>query len=208
MLKTVVQCLPKFGQCGTNNSKVFGVGLSKTGTLSLAQALETLGFKAAHWQHTKTLINYVDGKPVINPAKLKEYDAFADIPVSRVYRKLDTICPGSKFILTVRETGSWLQSIEKHVLRPGVFGDSEIGEQLHLDLYGSIEFHEEGFKESYNSYVRDVMSYFRNREQDLLVINICAGEGWEKLCPFLKKPVPEGKFPRAHAYKPREANQQ
>jgi len=202
MLKTTIQCLPKFGQCGTNNSKVFGVGLSKTGTLSLAQALDILGFRAAHWQYTKMLINYVGGKPVINSGQLQEYDAFADIPVSRIYKQLDTICPGSKYILTVREIGGWLKSIERHVLRPDVFEKGGIGEQLHVDLYGSIEFHEEGFKKSYNSYVRDIMSYFRNREQDLLVINICAGEGWEKLCPFLKKPVPEEKFPRAHVYKP------
>jgi hypothetical protein len=31
---------------------------------------------------------------------------------------------------------------------------------------------------------REVMEYFKNREEDLLVLDIAAGEGWEKLCPF------------------------
>jgi 3'(2'), 5'-bisphosphate nucleotidase len=31
-----------------------------------------------------------------------------------------------------------------------------------------------------------------------LVINVVAGEGWEKLCPFLGKPVPEIPFPKAN----------
>ena len=38
--------------------------------------------------------------------------------------------------------------------------------------------------------------YFKDRPNDLLVMNICNGEGWEKLCPFLNKPVPDAPFPK------------
>jgi hypothetical protein len=44
-----------------------------------------------------------------------------------------------------------------------------------------------------------VKEYFRDRPDDLLVMNICAGEGWEKLCPFLGLAIPKVKFP--HEFK-------
>ena len=31
----------------------------------------------------------------------------------------------------------------------------------------------------------EAVAYFRDRPDDLLTINVCAGEGWEVLCPFL-----------------------
>ena len=39
------------------------------------------------------------------------------------------------------------------------------------------------------------MAYFRNRPADLLVINIAEGEGFEKLAPFLSRPIPAEPFP-------------
>jgi hypothetical protein len=42
---------------------------------------------------------------------------------------------------------------------------------------------------------KNVLEYFKNRPDDLLIIDICAGQGWEKLCPFLDKPLPQYPFP-------------
>ena len=42
----------------------------------------------------------------------------------------------------------------------------------------------------------NVLFYFSKREKDLLVLDICGGEGWEKLCKFLHVPVPNKKFPK------------
>ena len=43
----------------------------------------------------------------------------------------------------------------------------------------------------------DARGYFsKNRPNDLLVMNICDGEGWEVLCPFLNKPIPNVIFPK------------
>jgi len=178
--------------------KIFGIGLSKTGTHSLTEALNVLGFKAAHWEHTKTIITYVDARPVINPNSLENHDAFTDTPVSRVYRELDVMYPGSKFILTVREMNGWLRSIERHLSLPKAGKDSAITEQLRIDLYGSVEFDEQLFRKSYDTHVKKVLSYFRDNKQDLLIINICGGEGWETLCPFLRMHVPDRQFPKAN----------
>jgi hypothetical protein len=43
--------------------------------------------------------------------------------------------------------------------------------------------------------VRDVNEYFSGREDDILYLDICGGEGWESLCKFLGKEVPDIPFP-------------
>jgi hypothetical protein len=41
-----------------------------------------------------------------------------------------------------------------------------------------------------------VCAHFDGRPDDLLVMDIAAGEGWSTLCPFLGVAVPEHPFPR------------
>ena len=40
-----------------------------------------------------------------------------------------------------------------------------------------------------------VKYYFKDRPGDLLVMDITNGDGWELLCKFLKKPIPNKKVP-------------
>ena len=46
-----------------------------------------------------------------------------------------------------------------------------------------------------------IKEYFRNRPNDLLVMNICNGEGWKVLCPFLDKSIPDVQFPKKNITK-------
>jgi hypothetical protein len=39
------------------------------------------------------------------------------------------------------------------------------------------------------------MEYFKDRPEDLLVIDFTKGEEWEKLCSFLRKDIPTEDFP-------------
>jgi hypothetical protein len=73
--------------------------------------------------------------------------------------------------------------------------------KLHLHLYGALQYDRERFRESYVAHLTDVQEYFRDRPGDLLVLDICAGEGWKKLCPFLGKPVPSAVFPHLNVGK-------
>jgi hypothetical protein len=41
-----------------------------------------------------------------------------------------------------------------------------------------------------------VREHFADRPGDLLVLDITAGEGWDRLCPFLGLPEPGVPFPR------------
>ena len=65
-------------------------------------------------------------------------------------------------------------------------------------MYGydhGLGYREELLAEAYTRHKNQVLDYFRNRTDDLLITNIVDGEGWEKLCPFLDVPIPNLQFP-------------
>ena len=66
---------------------------------------------------------------------------------------------------------------------------------LHRNVYGTERFQRESFRNAYEEHRAAVIEHFREKGRDLLVINICAGEGWERLCDFLDVPVPDMPFP-------------
>jgi hypothetical protein len=168
-------------------SKVFGIGLSKTGTTSLHHALIELGLKSIHYPQRAELFSG-------DFRCFDDCDAATDIPIVPYYPQLDEAYPGSKFILTVRDVEDWLQSMERWLTpnrRPG-----EFVLRVRMAVYGVIKFHAGRLRYVYEKHVREVKEYFADRPADLLVMNICAGEGWDKLCPFLNyEPVPRSAFP-------------
>jgi hypothetical protein len=171
-------------------AKIIGIGLWKTGTLTLNDALGILGYNACHWDWWYPL---------------NGVDALTDITASIRYRELDYLFPDSKFILTMRDEESWLKSMERHTflergqkLRHPHPGQSDWRAEAgwtFVRAYGQLDFERHLFLAKYREHNFEAQRYFGDRPNDLLIINICAGEGWEKLCPFLKKPVPEVPFP-------------
>jgi Sulfotransferase domain len=183
-------------------NKIFGIGLNKTATHSLCKGLRILNFKSLHYwspKHKKLIAkimldNKVNGRVPFHG--LDEYDAYTDFFIestTNIYQELDEAYPGSRFILTVRELDSWLSSREKHVLANRNNPDYK-GAWLTID--------KRGWTEQWRSHNHNVKEYFKNRPGDLLMIDICKGEGWDKLCPFLNVPIPDDPFPhenlRAH----------
>jgi hypothetical protein len=167
-------------------NKVFGIGLSRTGTTSLTQALEILGYKSKHFP-----TSWEDAE---------RYDALTDTPVANSYKELDAKYPSSRFILTVREMNSWLESCRRYFASYSVAHMPEVL-QLRMDLYGTTEFDKEKFEKAYFRHLNDVESYFRGREENLLTLDVCGGDKWEKLCEFLNKPIPCAPFPHLNARK-------
>jgi len=189
-------------------AKVFGIGLSRTGTTSLTQALHLLGYKAIHFPHdsvTRAQVYHFFASELqcLSLALLQEADAITDTPVCCLYQALDQAYPGSKFILTVREKHSWLRScrsfwveqVEPYCRAMPASWLAQYSRVLHERLYGTQEYEQETFSRAYDAYTAEVREYFRERPQDLLVLDICGGEGWSKLAPFLEVPIPEAPFP-------------
>ena len=171
--------------------KVFGVGLSKTGTTSLTKALEIMGYKAIH--NPSYLLTLEDGILNLDYEEVKKYEALTDIQISRFYKELDVIFPGSKFILTTRELNSWLGSCKNHFnehrkVAPKV-------QALDIDVYGTDLFDIDIFRRAYSQHYNEIIDYFSGREGDLLLLDISERNKWAKLSVFLNKPVPDEAYP-------------
>lgn len=174
------------------SGKIFGIGLSRTGTTSLAKALAMLGYKAIHARVAH---------------HIEEYEASTDVPVAARYQRLDKQYPNSRFILTVREMDSWLESCRQHYESYNPFELKNFNQATEYAfcrgaLYGIDDYDPDIFRAAYQRYVEGVYEYFKDRRHDLLELNIVAGEGFEKLCPFLGKPIPDAPFPKSNESKP------
>lgn len=172
--------------------KIFGIGLSRTGTSSLNDALKVLGYKAIHYP-----------KPSLFPELIqvmKHCDAGTDTPITLAYKELDKAFPDSKFILTTRSLQSWLVSCEN--FRHFRIALKDERKYVRLGIYKHNGFHKRKFKQAYFRHHKDVYEYFRMRD-DLLIIDFTKGEGWEELCEFLNKEIPDIPFPHSNKSKGR-----
>ncbi|MEM6426928.1 MAG: sulfotransferase family protein [Cyanobacteria bacterium P01_D01_bin.128] len=160
--------------------KVWDIGLPRTGTKTFCQAVKILGYKRV--KHNPRLEH------------LSELDAASDAGCVVYYKYLDYKYPNSKFVLCTRELDSWLTSAEFiYTKYPSI--DRDIAILRRMMIYETVTFDRQKFIDAYHRHHADVRRYFQNRPDDLLEINIDAGEGWEKLCPFLELPIPEADFP-------------
>jgi len=184
-----------------NYQKVFGIGLSRTGTKSLTLALNILGTSVIHYpDNAATCHDLMTGN--YDFSVLQDFQGITDITVAPYYAQLDKLFPGSKFILTTRDRTDWLNSMEAHWQNKPILEDGKIDATkmqirrfLRAAVYGTYTFDRERLSYVHDLHHRNVLEYFRDRPQDLLVINICRGEGWDKLAPFLKQPLPTRMFP-------------
>ena len=98
-----------------NKPKVFCIGMNKTGTTTMSKIFKRLNFRVAPQIKQEEIlgdINFKDEEYKIKKFCWK-YNFFQDLPFSKgdSYKKIDKIFPKSKFILTVRESNHWFESL-------------------------------------------------------------------------------------------------
>ena len=169
-------------------AKVFGIGFHRTGTKTLGAALEILGYRVTgpNGHRDPDISRTVYEKAF---GLVPKFDAFKDNPWPLLYRELDERYPGSKFVLTVRPTDEWIRSAVGH------FGKQPRTMVEWIYGVGFPVGNEDIFIERYERHNREVQEHFKDRPDDLLVLRVTEGEGWEKLCPFLGRDVPDVPFP-------------
>ncbi len=206
-------------------SKVFGIGLSRTGTSSLNEALNILGFQSFHFpiimknSSFQAKLKYrlnkwgkeigmtrslffdfaQESELIFEKPDGSKFDAMTDLSVARFYKELDNAFPNSKFILTVRDKESWLNSCSKFFAK----GNHQFfkWQRVNIDMYGSNSFDSSLFEQAHSKHMEDVKVYFESRPNDLLIMDIPNGDGWDKLCTFLNVDKPQVTFPKANASK-------
>lgn len=184
-------------------AKVFGLGLSQTGTRSLTEAVRMLGFDTVHYptdRRTLQALKRGDGRFPL----LEHYDGITDATTIPFLAELDALHPGAKFVLTVREKDGWLEACEYEWCKHPTFELPRSEEHaIHLEVrrflwaavYGCHEFDPQYLSRAYDEHVARIQAYFRDRSSDLLVLDVWGGEGWEKLASFLGCASPDQPFP-------------
>lgn len=164
------------------DAKIFGIGLAKTGTTSLNDAFAILGIASV-------------GCPE-SIASIRRFDAATDGIVADRFEDLDRTFPGSKFIYTIRDRESWLDSYTRYHGRKiaSLSGHADMTRRL----YGTTGTERDILREAFDRHDRHVREYFRDRPDDLLVMDIPADASWDKLCRFLGHEVPSKPFPHAN----------
>lgn len=174
--------------------KIFGIGLSKTGTTSLSSALTMLGVDNGHYTNplTRQLLSDVD---------FFMFGGATDTPVTVGFEKLYYQYPNAKFVLTTRPIEDWARSMKANYAHPKFtrvtarlkgFPYGLLGEAVQVGLY----LHRDQFEGAFLDHERRVRRFFADKPPDrLLIFNVFEGQGWTELCGFLGKPIPQADFP-------------
>lgn len=180
----------------TLRNKVFGLGLARTGTTSMHEAMGVLG-----------LVSAPDSVPLLDGVHLdflRAHDAFFDNPIPFRYRELDAICPESKWIVTQRPIDDWIASMA-WLFGPGLARldgpTRRIGDRVHRQLYGSAHFDERRLRAIYDRHYSELAGWINGR--DHVWLDIDDGIGWAPICDLLGKPVPDVDFPHSNIRRPR-----
>lgn len=191
-------------------TRVFGIGMQKTGTTSLHEAFQMLGFDSGHWKSAEWARSiWWEMNKWGRSSTLEQSYALCDNPIPLLYQKLDKAYPGSKFILTVRDEDAWIESVRKFWTYEGnphrwTWDVDGFSHKMHGMIYGQVEFDERVMRERYRRHNAEVESYFRGR-RDFMRLEVNGETTMADLCRFLDRPVIDAKFP--HSFKSNGANQ-
>ena len=169
--------------------KVFCIGFHKTGTKSLATALRGFGYRVTGpngFRLKDISLRYVR----ICRRYSSQYDVFQDNPWPLTYREMNEMWPDAKFILTLRDPDAWLHSVKRH------FGNHSTPMRELVYGRGSPVGNEAVYLDRFHQHETEVKAFFADKANRFLTLRITEGEGYEKLCPFLEEPIPDGPFPQ------------
>lgn len=187
------------------SSRIFGIGLSRTGTTSLGAALERLGIKTIHYPHdSATYKELASGE--FHLSILEKYEAAVDISVAPFYAQLDEAYPDSRFILTTREIEPWLRSMETHWVWVQEWSRhntqyARFTRFIWERLYGTFGFDEGKLRQAFAKHHDEVYDYFSARARTLLTLDVRRPDAWNALCSFLNLPTPDLPFPHSNSRK-------
>ncbi|KAL9595643.1 MAG: hypothetical protein Q9219_006311 [cf. Caloplaca sp. 3 TL-2023] len=202
--------------------QVFIMGMPRSGTMSLFAALEKLGYTPYSFID-RVFLNHLSlwtdalrakflhqGKPWGRPEfdrVFEGFDCVLDVPCTFFPSELTAAYPDALTILNTRPPAPWLASMNStlfHVFRwpswpllskldPGFTGKWYTHCMLTWDIFCGNDYGEickEKYLEHYE-HVRRVVPKERLLEYDVK-------EGWEPLCRFLGKEVPQEEFPNVN----------
>ena len=190
----------------------------------MEKIMTDLGYKCPNQQMQETQVVEALFRGNFQPLKMlcETYDAFQDMPFSQgvTYAQVDCMFPGSKFILTVRDSNAWFESLTRFHLRSilkgvGIKDVRNVREEtfkdkavyLHKNYFYNVvrrqasivvnhEIHYDWSLlydkahriDRYETRNREIVKYFQDRTDQLLVIDLGVEQDTSKIIQFLGLP--------------------
>ena len=188
-------------------SKIFVLGYNKTGTKSLTEALEILGYNVFNTgggtqDNFENIVydNLKSNCPILNG--VDRYDCYIDWPIFEptIFSHIIDEYPDAKYISLTRGYDDYVESVLRDKikrLKDGIenswnwlgVGDKEVFENY-------PEYQKEWVKERVEFKHQSNLRWLEKKKIGYLDLNICDdGDSWEKLCSFLDIPIPNEDFP-------------
>ena len=192
--------------------RVIGAGFGRTGTFSLKQALETLGFSKC----------YHMAEVAVNPSHVRlwraawrgaarwdelfeGYAAAVDWPTAAFWPRLMQVYPDAKIVLTVRDADSWFESAWRTIFRSMHDGmqsdDADIRERLvmakEVIVDGTFGGDLEDRRNAIAVYEANVARVYREVPPERLVV-FDGKDGWGPLCAALEVEEPAEAYPHVN----------
>jgi hypothetical protein len=196
--------------------KVIGAGFGRTGTTSMKEALELLGYDKCH--HMKEvlpnskqveLFDLVSRNLAVDWDDVFEgFEAAVDWPAAARYKEIMATYPDVKVILTARDPEAWYASAREtiyvlsHIVPPVITllipHLRKAVAMIHRLIWeGVFEGRFEDKQHAIDVYRKNVADVMANVPQDQLLVH-AAKDGWQPLCEFLGKPIPAQPYPHSN----------
>ena len=194
--------------------ELIGAGLGRTGTLSLKAALERIGYGSCY-HGIEVLVAPERGRLWLEQTQSGSHDwdgifhgyrATVDWPAAAFWRELVERYPDAKVLLSLRDSDRWYDSVMNTLYPVMTQGPPknapEILHKFHEMLCALVlertfegrlgdRDHAKRVFEQHNQSVIDAIPASK-----LLIYQ--PGDGWEPICRFLEKPVPNEDFPHVN----------
>ncbi|KAL5362407.1 P-loop containing nucleoside triphosphate hydrolase protein [Aspergillus floccosus] len=188
--------------------KIIGAGYPRTGTLSLCEALETLGYNCHHMD--KIFLDesqdpgiftraYTTKSPPDWDEVYRNYDAAVDCPSMAFWEDLFQKYADAKVILTTRDPNAWYDSVGMTIYQRSL----KEGVNWPLRLLKAREMSRAIVKDGVLKEYTDKEAMLRQFQEHIVRVQeivppgqlliFDSRQGWEPLCRFLGAAVPKGR---------------
>ncbi|KAI1326731.1 efflux pump antibiotic resistance protein [Xylariaceae sp. FL0255] len=207
--------------------EVLSLGFSRTGTSTMQKALQILGIPCYHafelydhvdhctgWNKALDAKFFGKGKPFGRAEwdeLLGDYSAVTDVPAIAFADDLMTVYPEAKVVLVEREIDKWYASFDENVIKHLYDFASNMVAKLDLWFLGPpVSVHhrwvrgwmqsrtKSEMQEKAKAHYRAHYANIRESTEPSRLLEYQLSSGWEPLCQFLGKPVPDVPFPRVN----------
>lgn len=192
--------------------KIIGAGFGRTGTKSMKEALEHLGFGPCYHMfevfqnpgHIPVWHDAAFGKEVDWPDLFSGYQSGVDWPIAHFWEPVSRVFPDAKILLTVRPASDWYTSmtntIFSHVAgyqpkdESGRVWKVMVDKIVRTDTFDNRTGDRAYCESVFERHIADVKA--KVPPHQLIVYEV--GSGWAPLCEALGVDVPDIPFPKTN----------